>query len=371
MNANGHHFVLPGKVDQYLATLNRLYERKDEGLLRQVVVNGTVAIHEEWDYDNWNGGTYGHAVTLTVPEDLYLDIVEFKEDFQSRIATDLNSLDNSQNEHVSAVFIEMMPGDSDHWRENSGILRQRAAASSVPADALQRIWGVEHVRVFLSHKSSVKEQTSALKQSFARCGISAFVAHEDIEPTEEWQREIERALFSMDALVALLTEDYHDSNWTDQEVGVAIGRGVPLIAVRLGRDPYGLMGKGQGLGGCSWLDTDSIAVKVNQLLHKRLPDKSRLFECALSVYTTSRNWADSAWKINHLLSPFETLTSQQVARVVDAYRANPQNSNSFDGMDLLKPLLEKWTRSEWVIAENQLIPASENVDPEKSAEVPF
>ncbi len=29
----------------------------------------------------------------------------------------------------------------------------------------------------------------------------------------------------MDALAALLTTDFHDSNWTDQEVGFAIGRG--------------------------------------------------------------------------------------------------------------------------------------------------
>lgn len=371
MSTNGRHFVLPGKVDQYLATLNRLYEKKAEDLLRQIVVNGTVAVHEEWDYDNWNGGTYGHAVTLTVPEDLYLEIAESKEDFQNRIASDLNSLDNSQNEHVSVVFIEMMPQDNDHWRENSGILRQPAAASSVPADALQRIWGTAHVRVFLSHKSSVKEHTSALKVSLARCGIAAFVAHEDIEPTEEWQREIERSLFSMDALVALLTEDYHDSNWTDQEVGVAIGRGVPLIGVRLGRDPYGLMGKGQGLGGCSWSDTDAIAVKVNQLLHKRLPDKSRLFECALSAYAASTGWADSAWKVQHLLSLFDNLTSNQVARIIDAYNVNSNNKHSFDAMDLLKPLLESWTQSDWIIKDNELMPARGHVDPDNSTEIPF
>ncbi len=371
MSTNGRSFVLPGLVDQYLATLNRLYERKDERLLRQVVVNGTVAIHEEWDYDNWNGGTYGHAVTLTVPEDLYLEIVDLKDDFQTRIATDLNSLDNLQNEHISAVFIEMMPEDNDHWRENSGILRQRAAASSVPADALQRIWGAEHVRLFLSHKSSVKEQTSALKQSFARCGIAAFVAHEDIEPTEEWQREIERALFSMDALIALLTGDYHDSNWTDQEVGVAIGRGVPLIAVRLGRDPYGLMGKSQGVGGCTFENPLGIAIKVLQLLHKRLPDKSRLFESALAAYSASTTWADSGWKVKNLLSHFDDLTESQVSRVIQAYRANRENSRSFEGMNGLQPLLEKWTGKQWVVRNNELFLAESRTDFAESPEVPF
>ncbi|MCG8508794.1 MAG: toll/interleukin-1 receptor domain-containing protein, partial [Rhodospirillales bacterium] len=230
-----------------------------------------------------------------------------------------------------------------------------------------RIWGSEHVRVFLSHKATVKENTSQVKQALARCGISAFVAHEDIEPTEEWQREIERALFSMDALVALLSDDFHDSNWTDQEVGVAIGRGVPLIAVRLGMDPYGLMGKGQGLGGCGWSDPNAIAVKVFQLLHKRLPEKSRLFECALSAYSQSRSFADSAWKVEHLLSVFDSLSTDQVNRLVEAYRTNGQNTSSFRGMDLLQPLLEKWTGEKWTVRNNELQRAAA----EAETEIPF
>ena len=367
MTENNREFALPPKIDSYLATLNRLYESQNESLLRKLVVNGTVSIHEGWYYDNWNGGTYGHAVTLTVTEDLYVRVMEHKDEMQTRLATDLNKLDNSQNEHVSKVFIEMEPADNDNWREETGVYQPRTIAPSVAPEALQRIWGSEHVRVFLSHKATVKENTSQVKQALARCGVAAFVAHEDIEPTEEWQREIERALFSMDALVALLSEDFHDSNWTDQEVGVAIGRGVPLIAVRLGMDPYGLMGKGQGLGGCSWADPNGVAVKVFQLLHKRLPDKSRLFECALSAYSKSGSFADFAWKVEHLLSLFETLTTDQVERVVEAYRANGQNKSSFKGMDLLQPLLEKWTGEKWTVWKNELVRVAATTE----TEIPF
>jgi hypothetical protein len=188
MANDGPQFRLPGRVESYLATLNRLYEQENELLLREIVVNGAVSIHEEWDYDNWNGGTSGHAITLTVPEDIFLRAINAKEKIQSRIATDLNKLDNSPNEHVSQVFLEMSTAQHDRWREESGIYRAPTAAHSMPADALKRIWGHYHVRVFLSHKATVKVETSQLKQSFANCGIAAFVAHEDIEPTQEWQR---------------------------------------------------------------------------------------------------------------------------------------------------------------------------------------
>lgn len=367
MSKGDRQFYLPGKVDSYLATLNRLYERTGDKLLREIVINGVVSIHEGWDYDNWDGGTYGHAITLTVSEVAYLRLIDQKADIQRRIATDLNKLDNSQNEKVSEVFIEMEPADNDNWREQTGVYRPRTIAPSIAPDALQRIWGAEHVRVFLSHKSSIKQETARLKKSFDRCGVASFVAHEDIEPTQEWPREIERALFSMDALVALLSKDYHDSDWTDQEVGVAIGRGVPLIAIRLGTDPYGLMGRRQGLGGCGWDNPNSIAVKVFQLLYKHLPDKSRLFECALSAYRASDSYADSAWKVEHLLSLFESLTADQADRIVDAWRANGQNKNSFKGMALLQPLLDKWTGKKWRLKSNEFMPTQQA----EEQEIPF
>ena len=365
-------FRLPGRVDSYLATLNRVYERAGEMLLREIAVNGVVSIQEGWEYDNWNGGTYGHAITLTVPEDIFVRAMDARDDLQSRMATDLNKLDNSQNEHVSQVFIEMDTRDRDRWREESGIYRPPIAAQSIPVDALERIWGHEHVRLFLSHRATVKVETAQLKKAFLRCGIAAFVAHEDIEPTQEWQREIERALFSMDALVALLTADFHDSNWTDQEVGVAVGRGVPLIAVRLGCDPYGLMGKSQGLGGCSWADTSGIAVKVFHLLKKRLVDQSRLFECVLAAYAESESFADSAWKVEHLLSSFRDVSSSQVERLVAAYRANGQNRSSFKGMTLLRPLLNRWTGKEWTIVNSELsIAREEEVAKAEETDIPF
>lgn len=360
-------FHLPRRVDSYLATLNRVYERDGETLLREIVVNGAVSIQEGWDYDNWNGGTYGHAITMTIPEDIFMRVMDTRDDIQSRIATDLNKLDNSQNEHVSQVFIEMNTSEHDRWREESGVYRPPMASHSIPVDALERIWGHQHVRVFLSHKVTVKVETAQLKRSFLRCGVAAFVAHEDIEPTQEWQKEIERALFSMDAFVALLSPDFHDSKWTDQEVGVAMGRGVPLVAVRLGLDPYGLMGKGQGLGGCRWSDTDNIAVNVFHLLQKRLSDKSRLFECALAAYAESETFADSAWKVEHLLSGFRDLSSTQAERLFEAYRANGQNKSSFKGMRLLCPLLNRWTGRKWTIVDEELSAA----EAKTTEDIPF
>ena len=110
-----------------------------------------------------------------------------------------------------------------------------------------QLWGDGVVRVFISHKAEDKILANDIKNSFLTYHVASFVAHEDIEPMLEWQSEIERALFSMDLLVALLTPTFSQSNWTDQEVGVAIGREVPVVPIRLGKDPHGFIGKYQAI----------------------------------------------------------------------------------------------------------------------------
>lgn len=114
---------------------------------------------------------------------------------------------------------------------------------------MRRIWPVDRFRLFLSHVAKHKLAVSELKEELAHVGVAAFVAHEDIEPSREWRKEIELALKSMNALAALVTTDFHASSWTDQEVGWALGRGVLVMPVRVGADPLGFAGHIQGVSG--------------------------------------------------------------------------------------------------------------------------
>ncbi len=102
-------------------------------------------------------------------------------------------------------------------------------------------------RLFISHLAVEKQKAKRLKETLAPYHISGFVAHEDITPTLEWQREIEKALFTMDAMVTLHTAGFSGSVWTQQEIGYALGRGVKVISIRMDEDPKGFISKDQAL----------------------------------------------------------------------------------------------------------------------------
>ena len=108
--------------------------------------------------------------------------------------------------------------------------------------------GTSKFRLFISHLAKQKDRAIRLKECLVPYEISGFVAHEDIHPTLEWQLEIEHALYTMDAFLAIHTLGFKDSYWAQQEVGFALGRGVKIISFKMeDEDPTGFISKHQAL----------------------------------------------------------------------------------------------------------------------------
>lgn len=318
MSSEARRFELPRNIERHLAALSKLYAKEGQTQKQRILVNAHVRVHEEWSSDNWDGGTYGHALYLAVPEVLYIEVLRKKETLQEEIKSDLNRVHNVQHEFIQEVFLEMdVPAESD-WRRESGVLE--AGKRDVPSDTLKRIWGDSGFRVFLSHKAEVKKEASGLKERLYVYGVSAFVAHEDIHPTKEWQDEIESALSSMDAFVALMTDDFHDSLWTDQEVGYALGRGVPIIAVKLGRDPYGFIGRFQALS-CGWSDAGEEIIKL-------LMKFSRMKDAYIAAVGRCQSY-DGGNSLAKVLGAIDGLTDAQGEGLASAFNENQQVSGSF------------------------------------------
>jgi hypothetical protein len=190
----------------------------------------------------------------------------------------------------------------------------------VSAKAIKRIWEGDGYRLFLSHRSEVSKEANKLTEQLRVYGVSAFVAHTSIRATLAWQNEIENALYSMDGLAALMTEDFHKSDWTDQEVGFALGRHVPVIPARLGRNPYGFLARIQALS-CNW---DNAAERIVQLLITY----DSMFDAYLQAIRVCGIW-NHANLLARILPSIEELDDDQIAALVDAYNSNYEVYRSY------------------------------------------
>lgn len=315
------NFILPKKIDHYLALLSKLYSSKGETELQRLIVNGTVRIEEGVDYNNWDGGQHGHDVFLELPEVLFLSIVGKKESLEKRLITDLRNITNNMpHEYFNGIFLESRYTPDGDWRNASGLLIK--PTRSVTEISECRIKKGDPFKVFLSHKTEVKCQTAKLKKELEEYGLVCFVAHEDIEPTQEWQNEIENALFSTDALVALLTENFHDSNWTDQEVGIAFGRKIPIISAKIDRDPYGFIGKFQAVA-CTW---EGLAVNILKILFQRYDE--RLIDSYITSISRCRSW-DEGNKLAKILPYIKDIPEGKAEQLIKTVYANTETTGSY------------------------------------------
>lgn len=176
----------------------------------------------------------------------YLDLIDNKFHFENYVSGLLTTIAARCDITVSIVGKSVVPLGDD-WRSNSAY-RFRGEIETVSQTDIENIWGHgASLHVFLSHKAEQKERAHKLKNALAKYGVSAFVAHDDIKPSEQWLETIEKALFSSDALIAMICKKFRDSHWTDQEVGIAIGRQIRVIPAKLDEeaDPYGFIGKFQ------------------------------------------------------------------------------------------------------------------------------
>ncbi len=318
MKEHASQFEIPKSIQRYLAALSKFYEQGGNRELQEIIVNAQVRVHEEWSRDNWNGGTYGHALYLIIPETLFFKSFRHKADLQNQIKKDLNNIHNVQNEFIEEIFLELQVAEDGDWRMASGLL---LASNRVAApDATKRIWGGSGFRIFLSHKSEVKQETAELKERLRVFGISAFVAHQSIQPTKAWQDEIENALGSMDGFVALMTKDFHDSEWTDQEVGFALARGTPIVAVQMGKEPYGFIGKFQALSS-NWQSAAEDIAKV-------LINNEQMFSAFLNAIRQCPNW-DCGNTQSKILCGIITLTENQIDELLSAYNQTLELHGSF------------------------------------------
>ena len=158
-------------------------------------------------------------------------------------------------------------------------------------------WRNGYFRMFISHITSKKKQASNLKNALEEYGITSFVAHEDINPTKEWQKEIQRALNSMDCMSAMLYEGFHQSNWCDQEVGIALGRNVTVLPLLPDSDPYGFLGEYQGIK-IKGMYPEALAKEIFKILCDNTNTRSKYLSCLTNLLISSNSKGDALKWLN-------------------------------------------------------------------------
>lgn len=102
----------------------------------------------------------------------------------------------------------------------------------------------ERLQAFLSYSTKDKVLAGHLKKELGDLsGIELFLAPKDLKPSrDQWRNRIKRSIRNCDVFLPLLTKHFEESDWTDQETGMAIALGKLIVPLRVGgSEPYGFL----------------------------------------------------------------------------------------------------------------------------------
>lgn len=317
-------FALNNKKEFYLSLLLQRLQDIEAHEAYTLINFSEIEIQESVNYDTWNDGQDIHAVNLRVPKDTFLLNIDDHPKISELIRTEFNKIYRYSGEHIGAVNI--LPDENLITTPNTQTIFHYAnnKLPSISSYDKERIWGAGALRIFISHRDSDKLEAKNIQTQLEEFNIASFVAHEDIKVTEEWAKEILRALMTMDIFLCLITDDFFDSKWTNQEVGFALGKNIPVLPFKTNLNtPDGFISILQA----GKYNKDSCAHDIIGLLTetKSIPStvKDSIIESIIQSFHGVNSWSE-AEKIAELFQYIEKITDAQAQQFIDIFNNNGQ-----------------------------------------------
>jgi hypothetical protein len=183
-------------------------------------------------------------------------------------------------------------------------------------------WKSGYVRLFMSHSAHHKEFVGHVADELAVVGIHGFVTHDTMQISKPWQSQIEQALRSAQAFVALVHPEFNSSAWCQQEIGWAFGRRIPIHAIRMGRDPLGFLGSDQWNSGAS-SQAKTIAALIGAWVSS-LPELGEtMVDGLFTALNNANNYMDAGATADRIAT-LADLTDDQWARLRTIFWDNSQ-----------------------------------------------
>src|SRR5690606_34715610 len=117
-----------------------------------------------------------------------------------------------------------------------------------------------------------------------------------------------------------LTKEFRKSEWTDQEVGAAIGRRIPIIPVNMGINPYGFMKEIQALHIKDGINKED-AVRIFELMMLNGAIQQSLRHKLLEGFASAESF-DQANLVVKSVVKLDYLNSDELATIEAAYNTN-------------------------------------------------
>ena len=195
------------------------------------------------------------------------------------------------------------------------------------------------IRIFLSYSNKDRNLSGELKEKLENLGLESFLAHEDIEPSKEWEEEIIRNLKECDIFIPIISENFKESKWTDQESGFAFAAGKFIIPIDIGLGPYGFIGRYQSLKFDGNINHACDEI-MNTIIKSPIYNKFKDF--FIKRFVESEHFSEANSRVEPL-TDIESFTEDQINEIVRGFVNNFEVRGGFVSLPFVESLVQKYS----------------------------
>ncbi|MBI4547090.1 MAG: toll/interleukin-1 receptor domain-containing protein [Ignavibacteriae bacterium] len=174
---------------------------------------------------------------------------------------------------------------------------------------------------FVSYQTDDKHVAGTIKKILESVGIKSFLAHEDIEVSEEWRVKILKEIGKADIFVCILSNSYLKSHWCIQESGIAAFRkDITVIPLSIdGTVPQAFLGNIQS----AKINPDTLGIKdlIPGFLRR---DITKGLSILVKVIGSSGNYRGAEENFALIIPYLDKLTQSQGKSLLEASIKNSQ-----------------------------------------------
>lgn len=162
---------------------------------------------------------------------------------------------------------------------------------------------------------------AVVKASLEAHGFDCFLAHDDLQVSEEWEGRILAELRQIDVFVTLLSSAFVGSKWCAQEVGFIVSRPeVLIVPLSLdGTKPYGFISHLQGI---RVRDQSHLSVILEEVLFRERP--RLMIPKQIKKVRAAGSFRGAEAVVKPLVPLFAQFSDDEVNTFVSAAAGNPE-----------------------------------------------
>ncbi|MCA9820457.1 MAG: toll/interleukin-1 receptor domain-containing protein [Nitrosarchaeum sp.] len=196
------------------------------------------------------------------------------------------------------------------------------------------------IKIFLSHSDKDKKIASDLKSKLSKHGLSVFLAHEDIDGGSDWVSKLYEEIQNCKIFIMLLSKNYHLSNYTEQEAGIALNCSKTILPVSIdGTKPNGFVSSLQAFP-CSVPFKDPKIDEIVRICKLDNTSKTSELDKLLSQLEKSGSYTESATLAPKLKK--HVFSESQLRRLVYSVLSNPQVSYSWVADGIINEIIGEY-----------------------------